>query len=128
VTGWTNSVAARHPSITTVARLDSVFTVVSAPRYDAFRDAIRELAASGDSVRISEIAGNHEIFITGVAPRAWVYDGGAGVREGYALPLPTDDTRKRVTITVPVRELLNVLRQLDATRGNGVAVDHIYDY
>jgi hypothetical protein len=50
------------------------------------------------------------------------------VREIYALPLPSDETRKRVTMTVPVRELLNVLRQLDAARGHGVVVDHIYDY
>ena len=70
VTGWSDAVAARHPAIKTVKRIDSVFTVVAAPRYDAFRDAIRELAKSGDKVRISEIAGNHEIFLTGVTPKS----------------------------------------------------------
>jgi len=128
VTGWTSAIAARHPSITTVARLDSVFAVVAAPRYDAFRDAIRELAASGDSVRTSEIAGNHEIFITGVAPRRWRYEGGRGAREVVALPLPADESRQRVTMRVPVGELLAVMRTLDAERLNGVNVDHIYDY
>jgi FAD/FMN-containing dehydrogenase len=129
MTGWTDAVAARHPSITTVARLDSVFTVVAAPRYDAFRDAIRELAASGDSVRISEIAGNHQIFITGVTPRHWRYDGAtSGVRSVFNVPLPTDSTRQRVAMRVPVTELLGVLRQLDAMRERGVSIDHIYDY
>ena len=127
VTGWTDSVASHHPAIKTVARLDSVFSVVAAPRYDEFRDAIRRLAASGDSVRISEIAGNHTIFLTGVAPRQWVYaDSATGARVVFNLALPSDSTRKRVAMRVPVGELLTVLRRLDA--GGALKVDHVYDY
>jgi len=126
VTGWTDAVAARHPSIKTVARLDSTFTVVAAPRYDAFRDAVRELAASGDSVRISEIAGNHEILITGVAPATWSHEGTVG-RVVFNVPLPSDSARKRVTMRVPVNELIAVLGRLDAQRA-GLRVDHVYDY
>jgi FAD/FMN-containing dehydrogenase len=126
VTGWTDAVAARHPAIKMVRRIDSVFTVVAAPRYDAFRDAIRELAASGETVRISEIAGNHEIFLTGVTPGGWQYAGPG--RVVFAVPLPSDSSKKRVAMRVPVNELLNVLRTLDSQQVAGLAVDHLYDY
>jgi hypothetical protein len=127
VTGWTDSVAARHPTIKVVQRLDSVFTVVAAPRYDEFRDAIRALAASEPGVHISEIAGNHEIFLTGVAAKGWSYtDRTTGARVVFNVPLPTDARRKRVAMRLPVAELLPVLRQLDSARE--LIVDHIYDY
>ena len=92
-----------------------MFTVVAAPRYDEFRDAIRKLAASGDSARISEIAGNHDILITGVAPAGWTYRGGAA-RVMFTVPLATDASRIRVTMRVPVGELVGVMRQVDAER------------
>jgi FAD/FMN-containing dehydrogenase len=125
VTGWTDAVAAHHAAVKTVARLDSVHTLVTVPRYDEFRDAMRELAAANDGVRIAEIAGNREILLTGVAPAAWRYESVSG-RVTYELPLPTDASRKRVALRVPVDDLLAVLRQLDAA--NGLVVDHIYDY
>ncbi|HEU4996986.1 MAG TPA: FAD-binding oxidoreductase [Gemmatimonadaceae bacterium] len=126
VTGWTDLVATRHPAIKTVVRLDSAFTVVAAPRYDEFRDAVQELATSKDRVRISEIAGNREICITGVAPSGWKYQGPGRVL--FNLPLPTDTARKRVTMRVPVVELLPVLATLHAMRDKGLSVDHVYDY
>ncbi|HEY9229888.1 MAG TPA: FAD-binding oxidoreductase [Gemmatimonadaceae bacterium] len=125
VTGWSDSAAARHRAVKPLARLDSVHTLVALPRYDDFRDAIRGLAASNEGVRVSEIAGNREIFLTGVAPAAWHYDNTAG-RVVYELPLPTDPTRKRIAMRVPVGELLAVLHRVDAERL--LTVDHIYDY
>ena len=44
----------------------------------------------------------------------------------YTLPLPTDSTRIRVTMRVPVASLLPVLSTLD--RSGELQVDHIYDY
>jgi hypothetical protein len=105
--------------------VDSVHTLVAAPRYDKFRDAIRQLAASNDRVRIEEIAGNREIFLTGVGPVAWQYSGPTG-RDVFEIALPTDVSRKRVAIRVPVSELLAVVKRLD-TEGQ-LVVDHIYDY
>jgi FAD/FMN-containing dehydrogenase len=125
VTGWTDAAAAHHPKVKTVARLDSVHTLVSLRRYDVFRDEIRALAAANDGVRISEIAGNREIFLTGVAPAGWQYDDIGGTVT-YEVPLPTDAKRKRVSMRVPVAELLSVLRKLDGE--NKLVVDHIYDY
>ena len=123
VTGWSDSAAAHHASVKTLARLDSVHTLVALPRYDLFRDAVRELATSNDGVRISEIAGNSTILMTGVAPAAWRYSDVAG-RVLYEVPLPADPSRKRVVMRVPVGELLSVLRRVST----GLVVDHVYDY
>lgn len=125
VTGWNDPIAAQHPAVKQVARLDSVHTLVALPRYDKFRDAIRRLAASNWGVHISEIAGNREIVLTGVAPAAWRYADFFG-RAVYEIPLPTDALRKRVTVRVPVGELLGVMHRLDAQ--GQLVVDHIYDY
>ncbi len=125
VTGWSDAVGQRHPAIKTLARLDSIHTLVAAPRCDEFRDAIRQLAASG-----GERAHFRDRRQSGNLPhrrrtRAWEYDHRAG-RMVYALPVPTDSTKKRVAIRVPVGDLLTVLARLDAARQ--AAVDHIYDY
>jgi len=125
VTGWTDSAAARNAGIRPLGRVDSVHTLVAAPRHDKLRDAIRQLAASNDRVRIEEIAGNREIFLTGVAPAAWEYGKAAG-RVVYELRLPTDASRKRVAMRVPVSELLAVVKRLDTE--HQLVVDHMYDY
>lgn len=125
VSGWNDATAAQHPTVLKVARLDSVHTLVSVPRSDKFRDAMRQLSVSTDGVRISEIAGNREILLTGVAPMAWHYADFFGSVD-YEIPLPTDPSRKRLTVRVPVSELPGVLHRLDA--GGQMAVDHIYDY
>jgi hypothetical protein len=44
----------------------------------------------------------------------------------YEIALPTDASRKRVSMRVPVGELLAVMRALDGERS--LVVDHIYDY
>jgi len=125
VGGWNEATTVQHPTVVQLAKLDSVHTLVSVPRYDKFRDAIRQISVANDGVRISEIAGNREILLTGVAPMAWHYADFFG-RVDYEMPLPTDPSRKRLTVRVPVSELPGVLHRLDA--GGQMAVDHIYDY
>lgn len=124
-TGWSDSVARLVPGLAKVATLDSVHTLVATPRYDGFRDALLALARAGTAVRPIEIAGNDEILLTGVAPAAWRWSG-AGGRVEYALPLPSDRTRKRVAMRVRVPELVATLTTL-GDEGQ-LAVDHIYDY
>jgi hypothetical protein len=125
VTGWTQQEARRDTRMAPLARLDGLHTLVSVPRYDAFRDVLIGLARSRTSLRIQEIAENDEIFLTGVAPAGWKRSGGRGTVV-YALPLPTDPSRKRFAMRVAVPELLPLIRELD---GEGrVTVDHIYDY
>jgi hypothetical protein len=125
VTGWSDTLARREPNLVAIARLDSLHTLVATPRYDGFRDVLLRLAQSPGSLRITEVAGNDEILVSGVAPARWTYSGSAGAVD-YALPLPTDSTRKRVALRLPVRGLLPVLDSL-ASEGR-LAIDHIYDY
>jgi hypothetical protein len=125
VTGWSDSLARRDSAFSVAGPLDDVHTLVSTPRFDGFRDALLGLARSGAPVRITEIAGNDEILLTGVAPAGWSSGEGPG-RVLYSLPLAADASRKRVAMRVPVRDLLPVLAKLD--RENELAVDHIYDY
>jgi hypothetical protein len=125
VTGWTDSIAARQKAIKTVSRLDSVHTLLALPRYDEFRNSIRRLAGIDDGVRITEIAGNRQILLTGVATKDW-RNTDVGARVLYELPLPSDSLRKRVAMQVSVNELLPVMRRLGGQRA--MVVDHIYDY
>ena len=125
VTGWNDTVAARDSGLVALAPLDSLHTLAASPRYDGFRDILLSLARAPGSLRISEIAGNDEICLTGVAPAAWQYGGSIGTAE-YALPLPTDPSRKRAVLRFPVRGLLPALAGLEAE--GRLAVDHIYDY
>ena len=125
VRGWGDAVARSNASLAVVGRLDSLHTLVAAPRYDGFRDAMRGLARDPRGVEIVEIAGNDEIFLTGTAPAGWRWTSRQG-SVPYTLPLPTDSTRMRVTLRVPVPRLLPVLAELD--RAGQLQVDHIYDY
>ena len=125
VAGAVDSVAAGEPRLQVVERLNAVHALAATPRYDAFRDVMLGLAATRAPLRIVEIAGNDDILLTGVAPAAWRYAGPAG-RVVYSLPLPSDATRKRVAMRVPVPELLPTLTALGAE--GHLAVDHIYDY
>jgi hypothetical protein len=125
VSGLTDDVVNGDPRIEPLERLDDVHTLVAVPRYDEFRDIVVRLARTDAPVEIQEIAGNDEIFLSGIAPVGWSYQG-APATVAYTLPLPTDATRKRIAMKVPVRQLLPLLRSLDAE--GRVAIDHIYDY
>jgi FAD/FMN-containing dehydrogenase len=124
--GWSSSLAAARPAMKMGARLDSTHALLSAPRYDAFRDLMLALAGSHVPLRIAEIAGNDDILLTGVAPADW---SATDPRERvlYTLPLPTDSARKRVAMRVKVPDLLAVLAGPDMGSGR-LVVDHIYDY
>jgi FAD/FMN-containing dehydrogenase len=125
VTGWTDSLARAVPAVTAAASLDSIHTLLMVPRYDAFRDLMAQLARQPTMPRITEIADDSVIVLTGVAPSNWATrDSRAHVL--YALRLPTDRGRKRVVISTPVSQLLPLLRDIDA--GGALHVDHLYDY
>jgi hypothetical protein len=124
VANWNDGAAARNSRLKVLERLDASHVLAATPRYDAFRDAMLDLARSGSTAELTEIAGNREILLTGVAPRGWRYAGSRGA-VGYTLPLPSNDSRKRVVMRVPTAELIALLRE---TLSGGLAVDHIYDY
>jgi FAD/FMN-containing dehydrogenase len=120
-----DSVPPSYRQVERIAALDRSHALVAAPRYDVFRDLLIDLARADAPVEIKEIAGNDEIFLTGVAPADWQYRGADAV-VAYALRLPTDPAKKRVAVRVPVRQLLPFLA---AVYSEGkLTVDHIYDY
>jgi FAD/FMN-containing dehydrogenase len=126
VTGWTDSMATAYPMVRRLASLDSTHALLAFRRYDGFRDLMLSLARTGARVHLTEIAGNDDIVLTGVAPAAWrTTDPRAQVM--YTLPLPTDERRKRVALRVKVPDLIGVLAGREMGPA-GLAVDHVYDY
>lgn len=125
VAGWEDRLAPADSGIAVLERLDPVHTLVATPRYDRFRDVLLGWARTDSALAIKEVAGNREIFLTGVAPAGWRYPGPEAAMP-YSLPLPTDPTRERFTLRVPVAELLPALRRIE-TEGQA-RVDHVYDY
>ncbi|MEO6526244.1 MAG: FAD-binding oxidoreductase [Gemmatimonadaceae bacterium] len=124
-TGWSDSLAAAYPVVQLRARLDSQHVLLAAPRYDLFRDLLLRFAGTGASVHLTEIAGNDDILLTGIAPAAW-RSPTPSAQVVYSLPLPSDAARHRVAMRVRVPDLLAALGVLQAERG--LTVDHIYDY
>lgn len=96
--------------------------LVDAPRYEEFTDLVRALARS--NVVVLEIAGNDDIFVTAVVPEGRVV--GADVSERlFALEVDGRPGFERVGLTLKVRNLLPLVRQLEA---DGGALEHVYDY
>lgn len=123
VTGWNDSLP--HEGVTPIRAITPVHTLLSTPRYDGFMRAATSLATSPHPVTITEVAGNDDILVTGLAPKNWSWSM-PGARILYALPLPSDPERKRIVMQVRVRALVPLLGAL--MRQRGFAIDHVYDY
>ncbi|HXF64429.1 MAG TPA: hypothetical protein VNK95_22555 [Caldilineaceae bacterium] len=122
VEGLTDAVLAQYPEVEPIATLDDGRRVVTLPRYEAFTQLVPRLVEQG--VRFVEIAGNDEIMLTALAPRAWEYE----LEQGqylFAHDILTDPATKRIMVAVPIPALHTVLSELAA---QGVRLEHIYDY
>jgi hypothetical protein len=98
--------------------------VVIIPRYQEFTDLAIKL--SNRDVHFVQIAGNNEIMLTAVAPKAWNYD--LPANEAALLfteNFLTQPQLRRFALECPVRSLHSVLTRLAA---RGVKIEHIYDY
>lgn len=128
VAGWSDSVA-HDPALHAVSRvstLDRGYSLLRVPRYTPYRDALLGLSAHHASVRVAEVSGNSVVTLTGLAPAEWRAPARTSVLTAY--PALDDAQRRRVVLTVPARDLLDVIA---AERGRGAAglvVDHVYDY
>ena len=97
-----------------------LFTV---PRYQAFSDYSATLAGQG--VVFQEIAGNRSpILVSALVPRDWKPDA-AHAKILFTQPVITRPAVKRVAVVVPVASLAPVL---NALRGPGMELEHVYDY
>lgn len=106
----------------TVLRLGETSQIVQLPRYEAFTQVALALHAQG--VRFVNIAGNDEILLTAISPAARSPDL-SPARIASRMTLPTDPSRVRLALRVPVRSLHEVLTRLLA---EGITIEHLYDY
>jgi hypothetical protein len=110
------------PGVRVLERIGPDAWLVAIPRYERFTPAVAALAA--DDARLVEVAGNRRILMTVLAPAAWADTPiwGDAVHEW---PILTAPGRKRVAMTVDVDRLQDALPEL---AGEGVEVDHVFDY
>ncbi|HYN06862.1 MAG TPA: hypothetical protein VES67_05695 [Vicinamibacterales bacterium] len=108
--------------VQSVARVGETGHVVRMPRYEAFTTIALALHAQG--VRFVNIAGNDEILVTAIGPAGRATDV-SPARLASRMPLPTDRSRERLALRVPVASLHEVITRLLAA---GVAIEHLYDY
>jgi hypothetical protein len=120
--GVSDAVLKQTPQLRVAKPIDASTAIVVLPRYEAFTQLVPQLARQG--VRFVEIAGNDEILVTLIAPRDWAYNLEDG-KALFALPIPTQPSRTRVAVQVPVAALDRLLRALD---DQDVVLEHIYDY
>jgi hypothetical protein len=96
--------------------------IVSLPPREGFTEAVSELQKKG--VHFLSIAGNDDILLTALAPRA-LADLVPSDRRVATLPLLTDPLRTRLALRVRITALTDVLAWL-ASRG--ASIEAIYDY
>lgn len=105
-----------------VARLGDGLIAVEAPRYAQFSELMLKLSRT--PVRLTEIAGNDDIFVTVLQP-ADARPLPAGALPMIEVPLNDRPGWRRIGVTVRVAELLPLLR---AVRAGGGEIEHVYDY
>ncbi|MBL8993844.1 MAG: hypothetical protein JNM63_10910 [Spirochaetia bacterium] len=118
----TGGEASARLKIKMLATLADGSTLLSLPRYEAFREAVIYLAKSGTS--FVEIAGNKEILITALVPAEYHFSLSSG-REIFSQPILTNLKQKRIGIQTPVADLSRVLLELGAS---SFIIEHVYDY
>jgi hypothetical protein len=91
--------------------------LVRMPRYQKFTDAAKDLLRA--NARFVEIAGNRQIMVTALVPRASGFQPPAGELL-FASDVLTNEQLQRVALRVPVASLGEVVGTLP--------VEHIYDY
>jgi hypothetical protein len=120
--GDAGQVLAAEPDVRLVRQLPDGNALFIAPRYRAFTEILKRLAAM--DIDIVEIAGNRRILMSAI-----VADGGApeidGMQTLFGLPLAARPGFDRIGYDVEVLKLSDVLRGAAA---RGIAVEHLYDY
>lgn len=114
--------AAREPKLRIVRELGGGRTLIRTPRYQAYTDLLVRLARRGRD--IVEIAGNHRILVTVLAPKDPMPPV-SGVTELFEAPIQSRPDRRRLGLDVSVEHLAAAIRALEAA---GASMEHIYDY
>jgi hypothetical protein len=115
-------VLAKEPRIKPVRMLNDNWQLVQTPRYKDFTEILLGLLDRG--IPIAEIAGNREIMITVIAPKAaplTIRD----APELFSLDLDAKPGFRRAGLKARIDRLVDIVRDLKA---RGAAVEHFYDY
>lgn len=114
--------AVREPQMKIVRDLGGGRTLIRTPRYQAYTDLLVRLARRGRNV--VEIAGNHRILVTVLAP-AGPLPPVPDATPLFEAPIQSRPDRRRVGLDVAVEHLASAIRTLE---GAGATIEHIYDY
>ncbi|WKA30867.1 hypothetical protein [Bradyrhizobium roseum] len=113
---------AKEPRIKPIRALDAQWQLVQAPRYKAFGEILQGLLDQG--IRLAEIAGNHDMLITVIAPDAAKLDI-KGTTELFSLELDARPGFRRAGLKARVGQLVDINRDL---KTKGASIEHFYDY
>ena len=115
-------VLAKEPRIKPLRSLTPEWQLVQTPRYKDFTEITKGLLDEG--IPLAEIAGNREILITVIAPKAARLDV-KDTEELFSLDLDARPGFRRAGLKARIEGLVNVSRDLKA---RGASIEHFYDY
>lgn len=115
-------VLAKEPRIKPIRALTPEWQLVQTPRYKDFTEIIQGLLDHG--IAVAEIAGNHEILITVIAPNAAALNL-KDAAELFTLNLDARPGFRRVGLKARIDRLVDINRELKA---RGASIEHFYDY
>lgn len=121
VSGLDASDVAADSRITVVRTLQGGASEIETPRYRAFTEVLAGLAERGRN--FVEIAGNDDVLITVLAPRAQAADKLG--RQLFEVPIQARPGWRRLGLDVKIARLASLIREL---RANGMELEHVYDY
>lgn len=115
-------VLAKEPRIKQVRPLTPQWQLVQTPRYKDFTEIVQGLL--DNEYGLAEIAGNHDILITVIAPDAAKRDI-KGTTELFSLELDARPGFRRAGLKARIDKLVDINRELKA---KGASIEHFYDY
>ena len=115
-------VLAKEPRVKPIRALTPQWQLVQAPRYKALTEILQGLLDQGFG--LAEIAGNHDILITVIAPDAAKLDV-KGTTELFSLELDARPGFRRAGLEARIDQLVDINRDLKA---RGASIEHFYDY
>jgi hypothetical protein len=116
------AVLAKEPRLKPTRALTPQWQLVQAPRYKALTEILQSLLDQGFG--LAEIAGNHEILITVIAPDTAKLD----IRDAtelFSLELDAKPGFRRAGLKARIDRLVDINRDLKA---RDVSIEHFYDY
>lgn len=112
----------RVDKVTLVRDLGNGTQLVETPRYAAYTEILKAWARTG--VDVVEIAGNHRILVTVLAPRDTTPDL-PGATPVFAIPIQSRPAWHRIGFDTDVSALTRVIA---ASAAQGATFEHAYDY